>query len=80
MFKILPAWLCLCLFARMQKIMTAARIKAAPTIDPTTIPAIAPPERPDPDRAPPPDGAVEVAPGFDAVVEKTGGMEVVLGS
>jgi hypothetical protein len=57
--------------------MTAARISAAPTSEPTTIPAIAPPERPDPDLAPP---APEVEVGAADVLDgNNGGIDVVVG-
>lgn len=58
--------------------MTAARIRAAPTSDPTTIPAMAPPESPDPDRAPPAAG-LPVPDGAGEDVGNTGGMETVVG-
>jgi hypothetical protein len=60
--------------------MTAARMSAAPTRDPTTMPAIAPPERPVPEfPAPAPAPAVWV--GAEEEVEvKSGGIDVVVGS
>lgn len=57
--------------------MTPARISAAATSEPMTIPAMAPPERLDPDAAAP-----EVVPVGAAAVDdgKRGGMEVVVGN
>lgn len=63
----------------MQQKMTAARMTAAPTTDPMTIPAIAPGLRPLP-RFPAP-AAVLVAVGLDELVDegKSGGIDVVVG-
>jgi hypothetical protein len=62
----------------MQQKMTATMINAAPTSDPMTIPAMAPPERPEP---PPGAAAPAVALGDeDEVLEgNTGGIETVVG-
>jgi hypothetical protein len=78
--KMLSAWLCLRFLIRMQQKMTAARISAAPRIDPMTIPAIAPPERPDLDGRVP-GAAVPVAEGApDGVLDgNSGGIETVVG-
>lgn len=76
MLKTLPAWLSLRFLIWMQQKMTAPRIRAAPTSDPITMPAMAPPESPDPDPALPlPDGV-----GDEVPVGKTGGIETVVGS
>lgn len=60
--------------------MMAARIRAAPTREPTTIPAMAPPESPEPDLFPPDPTEVEV--GDAELVEEgnKGGMDVVVGN
>lgn len=65
----------------MQKKMTAARINAAPSMDPITMPAMAPPESPEPD-APEPFAAppVALADDDDVLVGNTGGIEIVVGS
>ena len=78
--KTLPAWLCFRFLICMQQKMTAARINAAPAIDPTTIPAMARPERPDPE-PPAPAAAPPVAEGtLDDVLDgKSGGIETVVG-
>lgn len=70
----LPAWLCWRLRIWMQQKITAARMSAAPMIDPTTMPAIAPPERP----ARPLAGEEEGDDDGDSV-GNTGGMETVVG-
>lgn len=57
--------------------MTPARISAAPTSEPTTIPAMAPPESPGLDWPAP---ALEDAEGEDVLVGNTGGIEMVVGS
>jgi hypothetical protein len=77
--KMLLAWLRLCLrfLIVMQQKMTAARIKAAPRIDPRTIPAIAPPDNPDPDC--PPAAALLVAEGPPVLDGNRGGIETVVG-
>lgn len=78
MLKMLPAWLCFRFLACMQQKMTAARIKAAPRIEPRTMPAMAPPESPDPDW-PAPAPALPVAEGAPVLDGKSGGIETVVG-
>jgi len=64
----------------MQKKMTRARIRAAPTSEPTTIPAIAPPDRPDPVLPVPPVTGAEVPVGATEEDDgNRGAMEVVVG-
>ena len=62
------------------RIIAAIR-SATPTMAPTTIPAIAPPERPEPDLFAPAPAAADVADGTADVLEgKRGGIDVVVGS
>jgi hypothetical protein len=79
--KMLPAWLCLRFLIWIQQKMTAARISAAPRIDPMTMPAMAPPESPDRD-LPAPAATLLVAEGApDEVLDgNSGGIETVGGS
>jgi hypothetical protein len=79
-FRMLPFWLCFRLLTLIQNKMTAARIRAAPKREPTTTPAMAPPERPEPDLAEPAVAPVEVALGAGAVLDGCqGAMDVVVG-
>lgn len=61
--------------------MTAARISAAPTSEPTTMPAMAPPESPDPERPAPFAAPADVEDGApdDVLDGNTGGIETVVG-
>lgn len=65
----------------MQKKMTAARISAAPTIEPTTIAAIAPPESPEPDLLVPAAAPADVPVGAaeDVLEGNKGAIDVVVG-
>lgn len=68
---------CLRLLRCMQQKIKAARSNAAPTTEPTTMPAIAPPERWWPEL---PAAAPAVAVGRGEDVGKTGGIDDVSGS
>lgn len=63
----------------MQQKITAAKINAAPTIDPMTMPAMAPPESPD-FEPPAPAPAVADAVADEVLVGNNGGIETVVGS
>ena len=63
----------------MQQMMMAPRMTAAPTMDPMTMPAIAPPDSPEPEPPAPAAPDVPVAAAVVVVVNR-GGIVVVVGS
>lgn len=71
-------WCCLRFRAKMHPAMINPSRAAAPTIDPITIPAIAPPDRPE--GAPAAAALVDPVGAAVDVVVKSGGMVVVVGS
>lgn len=64
----------------MQQKITAARMSAAPTSEPMTMPAMAPPESPDRERLPLEAAPVEPGPAEAVLDGKRGGIETVVGS
>ena len=78
--KTLPAWLFFWWRLRMQQKTIAAMIRAAPMSDPITMPAMAPPEIPEPESRPPdPAPAVELGDPDEVLEGNTGGIETVVG-
>jgi hypothetical protein len=78
--KTLPAWLFFWWRLRMQQKTIAAMIRAAPMSDPITMPAMAPPEIPEPEsRSPDPAPAVELGDPDEVLEGNTGGIETVVG-
>ena len=72
--RILFGWLSCRLRIRMQQKMAPTMMSAAARSDPMTMPAMAPPERPDPELAPAPGVADSVPEG------NRGGIDTVVGS
>lgn len=80
MLKTLPVWLCFRFRICRQQKITPPMTSAAPMMDPMTIPAMAPPDRPVSDLLPPFSApAVELGDAEDVLEGKTGGIDTVVG-